>query len=109
MPPASRPTIAAVLFSLCGAVQAALAAKFRGTQEPSRIALLLQDVLPGLAEIDALLAPRQQLECAVEANIRWSVRQILESPEGLARSAEGRMKVVGAICEIATGRVRLLP
>ena len=93
----------------CGAVQAALAAKFRGAQEPSRIALLLQDVLPGLAQVDTLLAPRQQLECAVEANVRWSMRQILESPEGRARSAEGRMKVVGAICEIATGRVRLLP
>jgi carbonic anhydrase len=90
-------------------VQAALAAKFQGAQEPSRIALLLQDVLPGLADVDPLLAPQQQLECAVEANVRWSVRQILESPEGRARSAEGRMKVVGAICEIATGRVRLLP
>jgi carbonic anhydrase len=92
----------------CGAVQAALAAKFHGVQERSRIALLLQSIQPGLAEIDPLLAPQQQLESAVEANVRWSVRQILESPEARARIPEGGIKVVGAVYEIATGRVRLL-
>ena len=92
----------------CGAVQAALAAKFQGAQERSRIALLLQSLLPGLDDIDPQLPPRQLLDHAVEANVRWSMRQILESPEGRARLAEGRMKLVGAVCEIATGRVRLL-
>jgi carbonic anhydrase len=92
----------------CGAVQAALAAKFHGVQERSRIALLLQSIQPGIAGIDPLLAPQQQLETAVEANVRWSVRQILESPEARARIPEGGIKVVGAVYEIATGRVRLL-
>jgi hypothetical protein len=36
------------------------------------------------------------------------MHQILDSPEGRARMAEGRMKVVGAVCDIATGQVRLL-
>jgi hypothetical protein len=36
------------------------------------------------------------------------MHQLLETPEGRARMAEGRMKLVGAVCEIATGRVRLL-
>src|SRR5512134_4089013 len=76
----------------CGAVQAALAAKFQGARERSRIALLLQNLLPGLDDIDPQLPPQQQLERAVEANVRWSMRQILESPEGRARLAEGRMK-----------------
>jgi carbonic anhydrase len=92
----------------CGAVQAALAAKFRGARERSRIELLLQDILPGLEAIDPQLAPEQQLERAVEANVRWSMHQISESPEGRERIAEGRMKLVGAVCEITTGRVRLL-
>ena len=92
----------------CGAVQAALAAKFHGAQERSRIQLLLQSMLPGLDEIDPQLPSQQQLERAVEANVRWSMRQLLETPEGRARMAEGRMKLVGAVCEIATGRVRLL-
>ena len=45
---------------------------------------------------------------AVEANVRWTMRQILESPEGKMRLEEGRMKIVGAIYELATGRVRWL-
>jgi carbonic anhydrase len=92
----------------CGAVQAALATKFKGARERSRIALLLQEILPGLDAIDAQLPPEQQLERAVEANVRWSMRQLIESPEGRERIAEGRMKLVGAVCEIASGRVRLL-
>jgi carbonic anhydrase len=90
----------------CGAVQAALAAKFHGAQERSRIQSLLENLLPGLDDIDP--QHPQHLEHAVEANVRWSMRQLLESPEGRARVAEGRMKLVGAVCDIATGRVRLL-
>ena len=45
---------------------------------------------------------------AVEANVRWSMRQIVESLEGRERQAEGVMKLAGAIYEIETGRVRFL-
>jgi carbonic anhydrase len=92
----------------CGAVQAALAAKFQGAQERSRIQLLLQNILPGLDEIDPRLPPQQMLGRAVESNVRWSMRQILDIPEGRARMAEGRLKLVGAVCDLAAGRVRLL-
>ena len=92
----------------CGAVQAALAAKFLGARAPSRIQRLLEDILPGLEQIDAELPPELLLERAVEANVRWSIKQLLDTPEGRARTIEGRMKVVGAVCEIATGRVRML-
>src|SRR4051812_31558369 len=92
----------------CGAVQAALAAKFQGAKERSRIQLLLKNMLPGLDEVDPKLPPKQKLERAVESNVRWSMRQFLETPEGRARVAEGRIKIVGAVYEIATGRVRLL-
>jgi carbonic anhydrase len=93
----------------CGAVEAALAAKFEGKQQRSRIQTLLQDIIPGLDGIDPKLAPALRMSCAVEANVRWSMRQLLESPEGQARMAEGVMKLVGAVYEIATGRVRFLP
>lgn len=92
----------------CGAVQAALAAKFEGARERSRIQLLLQSLLPGLEGIDPQLPPPKLLACAVEANVRWTMRQLLDTPEGRARMAEGRMKLVGAVCDIQTGRVRLL-
>jgi carbonic anhydrase len=92
----------------CGAVQAALAAKFQGARERSRIEVLLQSLLPGLDAIDPRLPPQQQLECAVEANVRWSMRQLVELPEARERLEEGHVKLAGAVCEIATGRVRLL-
>jgi carbonic anhydrase len=92
----------------CGAVQAALDAKFRGARDRSRIEGLLRNILPGLDGIDPALAPDAQLRAAVEANVRWTMRQIVESPEGQERKAEGVMRLVGAVAEISTGRVRFL-
>jgi carbonic anhydrase len=93
----------------CGAVQAALAAQFRGARDRERIAVLLKNILPGLQGVDAELGPSQQLDAAVEANVRWAVRQLLDTPEVKARKAEGVMKLVGAVFEMTTGRVRFLP
>jgi carbonic anhydrase len=92
----------------CGAVQAALDAKFRNAVHESRIELLVQNIMPSLENIDAHADPAGQIARAVEANVRWSLRQIAESPEGRARAAEGAYMLVGAIFEIATGRVRFL-
>jgi carbonic anhydrase len=92
----------------CGAVQAALAAKFRGVRERSRIEGLLQNILPALDAIDPTLPPDAQLRAAVEANVRWTMRQVLDSPEGRARLAEGVMKLAGAVADITSGRVRFL-
>ena len=93
----------------CGAITAALAAKHEGEQFLSRVQLLLASILPGLPDSDPTLSPEEQASHGVESNVRWTVRQILDSPEGKARIAEGRMKIVGAVYEIGTGRVRLLP
>jgi len=93
----------------CGAITAALASKHEGAQFRSRVQVLLADILPGLPEFDPTLFPEEQASRAVESNVRWTVRQILDSLEGKARMAEGQMKVVGAVYEIETGRVRFLP
>lgn len=92
----------------CGAVQAALDVKFRGARDRSRIEALLQNILPGLDGVDPALSPEAQLHAAVEANVRWTLRQIRDTPEARAREAEGVMRLVGAIAEISTGRVRFL-
>ena len=92
----------------CGAIQAALAMKFRDVRQPSRIELLLASILPGLDGIDAHTDPGAQAAAAIEANVRWTMRQITESPEGRARIAEGAYKLVGAVCDIGIGRVRFL-
>ena len=93
----------------CGAVEAAIAVKWERASQPSRISLLLEDILPGLENVDPDLAPQARLGAAVEANVRWSMRQLLETPEARARKEEGVMKLVGAIYDLKTGRVRFLP
>lgn len=93
----------------CGAIGAALAYKHEGAQFRSRIDLLVQSILPGIPAFDPELTVEERLTCAVESNVRHTVRRILDSPEGQASAVEGRMKVIGAIYEIETGRVRLLP
>ena len=93
----------------CGAITAALATKHEGEQFRSRVQLLLANIIPGLPDLDPTLSPEEQASRAVESNVRWTLRQILDSPEGRARMAEGRMKIVGAVYEIETGRVRFLP
>jgi carbonic anhydrase len=92
----------------CGAVQAALDVKLRGARERSRIEVLLQNLLPALDGVDPMMSPDEQLAVGVEANVRWTMHQILETPEARARQAEGVMQLVGAVAEITTGRVRFL-
>jgi carbonic anhydrase len=92
----------------CGAVQAALESLHRGVRHHSRIQILVDSILPAIEEVDHTLPPPQELAAAVEANVRSAVRAILESPEGQARIREGARKLVGAIYELSSGRVRLL-
>jgi carbonic anhydrase len=92
----------------CGAVQAAVAAHDGRSQERSRIRLLLDGMLPGLEGLSADLPARERMNAAVEANVRWTMRQVFETPEGRARVNEGILKLVGAVYELETGRVRFL-
>jgi carbonic anhydrase len=92
----------------CGAIHAALETKHQSVQQRSRIQLLMESILPVLDGLNPELPPPEQLAWAVEINVRSTVRRILESPEGQARQAEGRVKCVGAIYDIETGRIRFL-
>jgi carbonic anhydrase len=93
----------------CGAVEAALDVKLRGAQHRSRIARLLDNIIPGLHGIDARLSHDKQVERGVEANVRWSLEQIRVTPEAQAKAATGVFKLVGAVYEIESGMVRFLP
>ena len=93
----------------CGAVRAALANKDRGAREPERIELLLTKIVPGLDGLDSDVSSPARVSAAVEANVRWSMRQLRETPEGQQRMAEGILMLVGAVYDLETGRVRFLP
>jgi carbonic anhydrase len=92
----------------CGAVQAALAAKFQGVRQQSSIEALLTEILPAFDGLDATLPPEALLRAAVEANVRRTIRRLHESPEGQAQAREGVAKLVGAVYALDTGRVRFL-
>jgi carbonic anhydrase len=92
----------------CGAIGAAIDTKLHGTRQHSRIQVLIDSILPGLTDLDPQLTPEAMSAQGVEANVRWSMRQILETPEVRQRQVDGVMKLLGAIYEIETGRVRFL-
>jgi carbonic anhydrase len=93
----------------CGAVGAALEARRPHTSHPEHISLLTENIQQGLRSVSANLSPAAELEAAVEANVRWSMQQLLATPEGRTRMQEGVIKLVGAVYQLATGRVRFLP
>ena len=92
----------------CGAVRAAVEAKWHGVRPLPRIKILVDEIIPALADVDPMLPARELLSRAVEANVRWTIRQILESRAGQTCPAEDRMKLVGAVYDIESGRVNFL-
>src|SRR5438552_311160 len=71
----------------CGAVEAALAVTHAGADHPDRIARLLENIVPAVAGVDPSLPASEQMHAAVEANVRWSMQQLLETEEGQTRLA----------------------
>lgn len=92
----------------CGAVTAAVQALLGKHDEPHYIEALIGLIRPGLQGLDLGLNEPSRLNAAVEANVRWSVRQLAESPGGRHMLAEQRGMLVGAVYELASGKVRFL-
>jgi len=92
----------------CGAVQAALRAKRDGPTEQGKLADLLDEILPALEGIDPGESPDAQLHRAVEANVRRAIRRLAETSPGRVALGAHRVRLVGAVYELATGRVRFL-
>jgi carbonic anhydrase len=92
----------------CGAVHAALDTLVRGARQSSRIQALVDSIVPGLGGLDLQIDPVELMSKAVEANVRWTLRQIEQAPETAAALAAGR-RLVGAIYDLQSGRVRFLP
>ena len=92
----------------CGAVEAAIASRFEGATHGHRIEVLLEEILPALEGLDPRQPHEALLHSAVEANVRHTIREIRRMPEVRTRRAIGDMKLVGAVYELASGRVRFL-
>ncbi len=82
----------------CGAVAAALAAR-RGGREPARIALLLDNIVPGLHGLPPALAPDEEMRAAVEPTGAGRCISCVKRPK-LQALVEGAMKLVGGVYDL---------
>jgi carbonic anhydrase len=93
----------------CGAVQATLASVHQNVKHPERTQQIVDLIEPGLKGVPSNLAATKQLQLAVEANVRWSKQQILATAEAQrALQKDKTIRIVGAVYELATGKVRWL-
>jgi carbonic anhydrase len=69
---------------------------------------LLALIEPGLPKSLPGDNTEQQVNAAVEANVHWSIKQLAGIPEAKKAIEAGRFSLLGAIYELATGRVRFL-
>jgi carbonic anhydrase len=70
------------------------------------IEVLMEAIIPGLADVDRALDPAARMDEAVEANVRWVLRRLGKMPQ--ARREREDATIVGAVYELRTGRVRFL-
>jgi carbonic anhydrase len=92
----------------CGAVAATVEEMLHKTKERKHIESLIKSIKPGLHKLDLKLERDSLMRSAVEANVRWSMRELLALPEAKLAVQEKRVTLVGAVYELNTGRVRFL-
>jgi carbonic anhydrase len=92
----------------CGAVTAAVDALQGKHREPEHIAQLVKMITPGLKQLDLTLPREKLIAAAVEANVRWSMKQLLAMPEAQRALREKRAALVGAVYSLESGKVRFL-
>jgi carbonic anhydrase len=93
----------------CGAVTAALQALKGPINEGPGIKALVELIKPGLPKALPGDTVEQQINAAVEANVRWSIEQLARLPEAKKAIEAGRFSLAGAVYELTSGRVRFLP
>ncbi len=102
------PLIVVMGHESCGAVTAAVdALEGRGT-EPRFIAALVAAIEPGLTDLPAKLTGAKRVHRAVEANVRWSMRQLAALSERKLPDGQTKPVLVGAVYDIDKGKVRFL-
>jgi carbonic anhydrase len=92
----------------CGAVGATVEEMLGKTEELKHIGALIALIKPGLAQLNLQLERKALLHAAVEANVRWSMRQLSALPEAKRALSKKLVTLVGAVYELDSGRVRFL-
>ena len=92
----------------CGAVTSAVRVVQNKEDLPGRLFVLMDALEPSVLHAQAA-NPEDLVTAAIEENVRRQVRRLRTiSPVINAAQAEGRVMVVGAIYDMATGKVNIL-
>ncbi len=92
----------------CGAVKAVLQYEKDRKPLPGHLQMLLDAVSPGVVEA-MRQGPTDQLDHAIEANVRHNAQRLRQAHPVIAKAVEEkRVDVVSAVYELASGQVRLL-
>ncbi len=103
------PVVVVLGHERCGAVTAALAKGDEPSSEPPSLDALLGWIRIGLAQSELPASPPdRRLGAAVEANVRWSLKQLRDLRLHEKVEMDPRTQLVGAVYELDTGYVRFL-
>ena len=92
----------------CGAVKAAIQVVQKRIRPPGAISVLTDAIRPAIESAGEQGV--DPLKSAVVANVRRQVGNLLDAAEVVAPAvAAGRVRIVGSVYELTSGRVRLLP
>jgi len=92
----------------CGAVTAALDEKLKKTKEPAKIESILKLIDPALKEIGGKLPYAEQLNAAIESNVRLAMKRLAELPGAKEALSTGAVTMAGAVYDLETAKVRFL-
>jgi len=94
--------------SSCGAVNATVAALQKGNKLPGHIADLVRAMKPGIEGEMKQVGPDLE-QRAVVANVRHNVKRLEQATPILAEMvANKKLRVVGAVYDLPTGKVALV-
>lgn len=92
----------------CGAISATIDVIENGTELPGHLPSLVNDLKPGVEKALAT-KPADPMEAATAENVRYNVEKLKNATPIIAEAVSaGKVKVVGAVYDIATGKVELV-
>lgn len=94
--------------SHCGAVTATIDHLSDTGGEPAEVVSLLYRIEPAIIGLPRELPREERIGLAVKRNMKLAVRRLSRVPALLRSTRAGRVKIVGAIYDMHTGKVEIL-
>lgn len=92
----------------CGAIAATIDVMKKNTQLPGHLPDLVKAIKPAIDLAEKAKAANP-LDEAIKQNVRYNVQRLLEAKPIIAEAASaGKVKIVGGVYELATGKVSLV-